>query len=173
MFCFKKRFRDTFDLINTLYSERIGVLENQDLYDDINKNDIQTLKKQDLIREIRIQEKKTKDPHVVIYSKNYQGDYVDSMGLEKRTPQLLKDYWKSIDKDMVERTKKEKASTFTDLNKMQNQGRRKNGFRKDRLEGNVESWENRHLSLKIEEALKQIETNKAMVHPKLKKIKKT
>ena len=95
------------------------------------------------------------------------------MGLEEKTPQLLKEYWKSIDKDMVERTKKEKASTFTDLNKMQNQGRRnKYGFRRDRLEGNVDCWENRHLSQKITEALKQIETNKAMVHPKLKKIKK-
>ena len=65
------------DLVHILYTERIGVIENQDLYDDIDKDKILALKNQGYLREIIIKEKKTKDPLILLYSKNHAGDIVD------------------------------------------------------------------------------------------------
>ena len=44
--------------LNILEEEKVGCLENEDLYDDLDKEDIRKLKSADLIREIYIKEKK-------------------------------------------------------------------------------------------------------------------
>lgn len=54
-----------------LFEEKIGVLEDEDLYDDLKKEDIQKLKKAGLLREIEIKEKKTKPGVKILFSKNH------------------------------------------------------------------------------------------------------
>lgn len=63
--------------MSILFEDKIGVLENKELYDDISKEDLQKLKNAKLIREINIKEKKTKDPVVILYSLNNPNDEVD------------------------------------------------------------------------------------------------
>ena len=57
--------------MNILEEEKVGCLENEDLYDDLDKEDIRKLKSADLIREIYIKEKKTKPAVIVLFSKNH------------------------------------------------------------------------------------------------------
>lgn len=89
----KKRFIDEKHFLKVLYEEKIGVLEDLDLYDDIKKDDVQKLKAADLIREIYIKEKKTKDAVIVLFSKNYASSEIDKQKLEDKSSDFLKSYW--------------------------------------------------------------------------------
>lgn len=69
--------------MSVLFEEKIGVLENKELYDDISKEDLQKLKNAKLIREINIKEKKTKDPIVILFSFNNPNDEIDKLNIEE------------------------------------------------------------------------------------------
>jgi len=101
---------DVTHLLKVLYEEKIGVLENSDLYDDIKKEDIQKIKKADLIREIFIKEKKTKAPIIILFSKNHPNSEIDKDDYEKNTSEFLKNYWHKIERDALELEREKKQS---------------------------------------------------------------
>lgn len=70
-----------------------------------------------LIRAIVIKARKTKKPHVVLFSMNYVDDKVDEMNLEEKSPLRLKNYWNSIEKIKEDQLQKAKKSIFTYLGK--------------------------------------------------------
>lgn len=96
------------------------------MYDDIDKQKILALKNEGYLREIVIKEKKSKEPLVLLFSKNHAGDNVDKLKLEEKSPDVLKKYWSTIDKDEFEKKNKDKHSNFTFLNKSL-MGKKKNG----------------------------------------------
>ena len=108
-FSFKKKFYSIEDLVHKLYTKRIGVVEDQDLYDDIDKDQIAAVKNSDLLREIVIKERKTKAPLILLHSKNHSDDPIEKLNLEKRTPNALKEYWKSIEKEGLQKQKMTKV----------------------------------------------------------------
>jgi len=112
-----KRFMDVTHLLKVLYEEKIGVLENSDLYDDIKKEDIQKIKKADLIREIFIKEKKTKAPIIILFSKNHPNSEIDKDDYEKNTSEFLKNYWHKIERDALELEREKKQSQIQWLDK--------------------------------------------------------
>ena len=57
-FSFKNNFSDENNLVEKLYGHKMGVVENQDLYDDIDKDNLEKLKQEGLLRVITIKEKK-------------------------------------------------------------------------------------------------------------------
>ncbi len=59
-FFFKKRFENAQDLLKQLNEKKIGIEEDNDLYDEISKEDITKLKMAGLVKELVIKEKKTK-----------------------------------------------------------------------------------------------------------------
>ena len=83
----------------------------------------------------------------------------------------MKKYWSTIDKDELDRRKKDKHSNFTFLNKgnYKKKDPNKKKRRRYRQEDNLWLWENRHLLGKIESGLKNIELNKGTVIKKKKK----
>lgn len=88
---------------------------DQDLYDDVDKEAIESLKRQGLLREIVIKERKTKAPLRLIYSKNYADDEVEKLKLEEKVPNMLKDYWESIEQEEIERKKFQKVDFFLEF----------------------------------------------------------
>lgn len=157
------------DLIHKLYIERIGVVEDEDLYDDVDKGQIQILKDKNILREIVIKEKKTKAPLIILFSKNHEVDEIDKLHLEKRTPPSLKEYWQTIDIDELEKKKNFKHSTFRYMDK--NQEKKKDGKRRRNFKDydNIYMWRNyHHLATRIEEGLKKLERKKG-TNKKLKK----
>lgn len=97
IFWFWKRFNDAQDLLNVLNDQKIGVLENKDLYDDISKEDLAKLKKAKLLREIVIKEKKTKDSVIILFSYQNPSDEIESLNIEEKTNSLIKSYWDSYE----------------------------------------------------------------------------
>lgn len=71
IFSFKKKFHSLDDLAHRLFTDRTGVIEDEDLYDDVDKERLQHLKNGDFFREIVIKERKTKAPLILLYSKNH------------------------------------------------------------------------------------------------------
>ncbi len=69
-------------MYNVLNEEKIGVLENSDLYDDISKDDLYRLKQANLLREVVIKEKKTKVPVVILFAKGCSYDEVETQNYE-------------------------------------------------------------------------------------------
>jgi hypothetical protein len=57
---FDTRFENMTNFLRFLYESKQGVKEDPDLHDDLDKNDIKEMKKNNLIRELRFQPKKTK-----------------------------------------------------------------------------------------------------------------
>ena len=154
-FSFKHKYTDITDLVNKLHHDKRGVRENQDLYDDLNKEQIQKIKKSDLLRELEIKEKKTKNPIVVLFAKNYQNDEIDNLKFEQKTSQYLKNYWNSIEEEAQELEKNQKHSAFNRLNR---QGKYVNKVKmpkkeRKKAELNVLYWQNKHIANKIQVAL--------------------
>jgi hypothetical protein len=130
------------------------------------------LKNSGYLREIVIKEKKTKDPLILLYSKNHTGDNVDKLKLEDKSPAVLKKYWSTIDKDEYDRRKKDKHSNFTFLNKslmLKKKDPNKKRRRRYRQEDNLWLWENKHLLGRIEDGLKTLELNKGTAAKKSRK----
>ena len=173
-FSFKHIYTDLTDLVNKLYQEKRGVRENVDLYDDLDKDQIQRIKKSDLLRELEIKEKKTKNPIVVLFAKNYQNDEIDNLQFEKKTSDYLKNYWHGIEKEAQELEKTQKYSALGRLNRLGKHNRKVQMPKRERRrqELNVYSWHNRHIANKVQVALDKMKefveiTNKN----KLKRIK--
>ena len=62
------------------------------------------------MREIIIQEKKTKPPLILLYSRNHEDDTVEKLKLEEETPDSLREYWKSIEEnDELEKKTKQRV----------------------------------------------------------------
>jgi len=137
------------------------VLEDQNLYDDLDKEQIDKIKKSGLIREINIEEKKHKPPIFVLFSKNYANDKVDEQKLEEKTSEFLKKHWTEVEKEIEVR----KGKDFSNLEYLQRKQKiigkkRDTGLkkkRKTREEEDVSAWKNHHLSEKIEKALKRLD----------------
>lgn len=171
-FSFKNQFHGVNDLIEKLYQTKMGVVEGQDLFDDIDKEDLEKLARDGLLRKIIIKEKKSKPTITLLYSKNHTNDQVDKLNLEERTPQVLREYWDKISKDEVERMDTNKRSAVAYLNRHQPDKPKKGDKKKSRRsreEENVNEWQNRHLADKIEEARKMLSKR----GPEVKKLKKT
>ena len=155
-FSFKNEFEDVKDLINKLYTKRMGVIENRELYDDIDKDDLDKLKNDNLLRVITIKEKKTKEPLILLYAK-HAADIVENMHIEEQAPAKLKEMWNKIDQDEVERTMLSKRLHHTfQMREMEHRLRKteKKKKRRDRDENNISDWRNKHIWSKIEDALK-------------------
>lgn len=159
-FTFKNAFLSVHDLVTKLFERREGVVEGLDLYDDVDKEDLEKLKRDGLLREIVIKEKKTKQPLVLLYSKNHVNDDVDKLNLESFTPNILKEYWQKIDKDELDRLQSTKRSAMNYLSRqpegasarlLNKKQKRKSRFRD---EDNLRLWHNNHLESRIEEAFK-------------------
>lgn len=157
-FSFKNQFLSVNDLIEKLYQTRMGVVEGQDLYDDIDKEDLEKLTRDGLLRKIVIKDKKSKPAITMIYSKNHSNDEVEKLNLEQRTPSVLKEYWEKISKEEVERMDQNKRSAMAYLNRgqpaLKKAEKRKN--RRNREEDNAKEWRNYHLADKIDEAKKML-----------------
>lgn len=67
------------------------------------------------MRQIEIKERKTKAPLRLIYSRNYEGDEVEKLRLELKSPKILKDYWTNIEEQELERKKIHKVTSITRL----------------------------------------------------------
>lgn len=106
-FTFRHKFNGVHDLIRQLYHQKIGVLENEDLYDDVDK--LQLQKVSQFLRRIEIKEKKTKDPVIAYFAKNYESDEVDKLRLEETTPVKIREYWSNLDINRINREKKSKV----------------------------------------------------------------
>jgi hypothetical protein len=157
-FSFKNQFHSVNDLIEKLYQNRMGIIEDQNLYDDIDKEDLEKLKRDNLLREIIIKDKKSKPAITLLYSKNHSNDEVEKLNLEFRTPEILKDYWEKISKEELERMDLNKRSATAYLNRNQPALKKteKRKTRRNREEDNPREWRNYHLAAKIEEAKKMI-----------------
>ena len=159
-FSFKNTFYTEKDLIEKLYQNRMGVIEGQDLYDDIDKDNLEKLKRDGLLREIVIKDKKSKPPITLLFSKNHSSDEVEKLNLELRSPEILKNYWEKISKEELERMDVNKRSATAYLNRgqidrnLKKTEKRKN--RRNREEDNPREWRNYHLAQKIEEAKKML-----------------
>lgn len=119
------------------------------------------LKSGDFVREIVIQEKKSKPPLILLYSKNHEDDDIEKMKLEERTPELLRKYWNNIEKEDQIEKKKTKVSAIHFLNKNQ---KKKSTKRRswNRDSENVYMWRNySHLNKRIQKGLKKLEARKA------------
>lgn len=161
LFSFKNQFDKPAHFADRLFTERIGVKEGQELYDDLEKTDIEALKNSDLVRAISIKQNKTKDPIVILFSKNHTNDPVDKFGYDLKTPQGLRDYWKKIDQNEIDRRVSEKGSTMTYLNNQLNNPRlqkktEKRKKRQFRDYDNINEWQNDHILPKIEHAMKML-----------------
>lgn len=84
-----------------LHCEKIGVEENEDLYDDLfhSKTDLQKLKEsQQFLRLVRVFEKrKKKECKIVLFVKNFEGDPVDQQQLDSFSSNFLKEKWKQVE----------------------------------------------------------------------------
>lgn len=158
-FSFKNQFYSVNDLIQKLYLNKVGVIEGQDLYDDIEREDLEKLTRDGLLRKIVIKDRKSKPAQTILYSKNHSNDEVEKLNLEVRTPQVLKDYWAKISKDEVDRMDHNKRSALAYLNRGQPERSSKKDKRKSRRgreEDNAREWRNYHLAHKIDEAKKML-----------------
>lgn len=156
-FSFKHQFNSVGDLIEKLYQTRIGVIEGQDLYDDIAKEDLEKLTRDGLLRKITIKDRKSKPAITMIYSKNHSNDEVEKLNLENRTPLVLKEYWAQISKEEVDRMDINKRSAQAYLNRGQPVKKtEKRKSRRNREEDNAKEWRNYHLAHKIDEAKKML-----------------
>ena len=104
---FRHRFKSVHDLIQTLYTQRIGVRENDDLYDDIDRSEL--IRVFNYLRRIEIKEKKTKPADVIYFAKNHVNDPVDKMNLEENVPKKLREYWDNLDMNEIIREKNSKV----------------------------------------------------------------
>lgn len=158
-FTFKNKFLDIGDFLEKLYKEKRGVREDDDLYDDLDKDQIQKLKNGGLLRELVIKEKKTKNPITVLFAKNYANDEMDALKFEAKSSEYLKNYWDSIEKEAIEMEKVQKYSNITFLNRNQRipMKLKLNKQRKKKEELNVYSWKNVHLAERIQQALKKMD----------------
>jgi hypothetical protein len=157
-FSFKNAFSSVNDLIEKLYQNKMGVVEDQNLYDDIDKEDLEKIKREGLLREIIIKDKKSKPAITLLYSKNHSSDEVEKLNLEIRTPEILKDYWEKISKEELERMDHNRRSATAYLNRGQPilKKTEKRKSRRNREEDNPREWRNYHLAAKIEEAQKML-----------------
>lgn len=142
----------------------MGVLENEDLYDDLYtyKEDIQILKNEgNVFRSVNTEKKANKPQKIVLFVKNYEGDVVDRKELEKYSSDFLREHWRNTeDFSYVKKNRSSGLENFTKKQKgaiFDKNGKRKGKERefKER-ERPVDKWENVHLRFKIEKALKQI-----------------
>ena len=162
-FTFKNNFHSINDFINKLHTNKMGILENEDLYDDLDCDQIAKLKQGGLIREIYMKEKKTKPAIIVLFSKNHVENEVDKLKLEDKTSAFLKNYWQKIEKDALELEKSNKFSNIIYMGK--NRGKKNKKIRKKNLrEEDPKYWKNKHLSSKITEAFKKLEKIVLITH---------
>jgi len=156
-FALRHKFTDVRDLTKKLFAEKIGVIEDQDLYDDIDKDKLEAIKLDGLVREIVIQEKKSKPAISYLFSKD-QDDEVEKLNYDERTPKELRLYWEKIDRDDLERRNFSKRtvqaviSRDPDMNRPLRSTKRKR-FRDDE---NINRWYNNHILPEIEEAMKML-----------------
>jgi len=154
----KQRFSSVDAFVHHLYVTREGVLEDQDLYDDIPKDKIDLLKRHNLLREIIIREKKSKPPITVLFTKQHENDEVDKVCIETKTPDLLRREWAKIDASIVEEKRKHKKSVFFFLDKFQASSTTARGKYRRGREENIALWRNfSHLGEKILKGLRRIE----------------
>lgn len=172
-FYFKHQFNDPSDLVEKLYKMKMGVVEGQDLYDDIDKEDLEKLVREGFLRKIVIKDKKSKPTLTLLFSKTHSNDEVNELNLETRTPPVLREYWEKISKEEMERMDTNKRSAVAYLNRHQPDRVVKKGdkkkTRRSREEENVNEWQNRHLADKIEEARRMLSKRP----PEVKKLRKT
>lgn len=154
-FSFINKFRDAKDLVNKLYHDKVGVIENQELYDDIDKETLVKLKQEGIMREITIAQNKTRPPLIILYVR-HEEDEIEKMDLERNTNQKLKDLWSEVDQDEVESTmlKKRMNQAFQTRDEPRLRRTEKKKKRRERNENDISDWRNRHIRDRIEEAMK-------------------
>ena len=157
-FTFKNRFNSITHFVQKLFEEKIGVLEDQNLFDDVDKDQIDKVKKGGFLREINIEKRKSKPAMFALVVKNYAGDSVDEVGLYAKSSDFLRQHWNNCEKDYE--SKDIKNNNMEYLAKMQKiVGITKHIFkrkRKSKEEEDVSYWKNSHIKSKIEKSLKKI-----------------
>ena len=156
-FTFKNNFHSINDFINKLHTNKMGIVEDENLYDDLDSEQIAKLKQGGLIREIYIKEKKTKPPIIVLFSKNHVESEVDKLKLEEKTSGFLKNYWQKIEKDALELEKSNKFSNIVYNNGKHRNKKNKKIRKKNMREEDPKYWKNKHLSNEIIDGFKQLE----------------
>lgn len=147
-----------------MYSDRMGVPENDDLWDDLyeHRKEIEYLKKEGkLFRAINTEKKPSKPEQIVLFVKNYAGDEVDAREIESLSSAFLRRHWKETeDLSFAVRVNTSAGEGIGVRRSSLKNGTEKNGKRKGRGHGdfnpNLAKWSNSHLQFKIEKALKEI-----------------
>ena len=95
------------------------MVQDFNLYDDVQQDKIELMKKKGLLREINIKAGRSRKLTTIIFSKNHEADEVDKLELEEKAPPKLMDYWNEIDKERNMEDQLYKASAFKYLAKHQ------------------------------------------------------
>lgn len=209
-FIFIKKFEDKLDFMEKLYESKRGVINDEELWDDVSKQQIDAiLNNKQYVRKIEFNEKrgggliKDKEPEnpnnvnnppqpastttskgkykCILFAKNYYKDDIESQDQQERTPKKLKDYFRGIDDDEMERLKEENRlmkSSIRQFNKKNKgfgqigqkktfgrKGRPKNTNR-ETLEKNKKNWQNQHIWSKISGSLSRVPSEKISVNKK-------
>lgn len=175
-FSFKNRFTSREDLIQKMYTERMGVPENDDLWDDLyeQRKEIEFLRKEGKVfRAINTEKKPNKPEQIVLFVKNYAGDEVDAREIEGLSSAFLRRQWRETE-DLSFALKFSSATGEggrRGKNGLEKNGKKRGGARQD-YNPHLDRWSNNHLQFKIEKALKEIR-DITVVHNKtgFKKVK--
>lgn len=171
VFSIRHRFGSAAELVEKLHSEKIGVEENQDLYDDISKEEIAKLKSGPLLRVVELG-KGAKGGDTFLFSGFYH-DGINDANFESLTTNFLKEKWAEIEKDASD-LEKARGANVKYLNKHQPVGAKGPGADKRRQnldrEDNFASWKNSHLFEEIAKANLKLKEKEAQ-HARVKKIK--
>jgi hypothetical protein len=164
-FEFKKRFQSVEDLMHRLNSEKRGVREDEDLYDDVDKKVIEQYKKEGKIREIKVETKKSQPPILVIFGRD--PNFESPLHFEN-PPETLKKIWEKVDNNEMDRwvrthVQREQVEYRPIQSRIKKKGEKR--YRRNDYFDQPERWGNKHLLDKVEEAFHQLQKRA----PKVKK----
>lgn len=157
IFTFKNKFYGAEDLINKLCKYKIGVVENNDLYDDISKSEIDKLKEGNVLREILVKDKAHKNGINILFPNDSFDPYLSDKKYNERTSDFLKNEWQNNNpklKDNDGNIILFKPSIIKGNNKK---------IKKNKIlkrEDNYYQWKNNHIINNIEDAFKQLKNKK-------------
>lgn len=165
-FSFKNRFESLEDMMAKMYEEKMGVAENEYLWDDLYKYKAEIQQKREakeVFRVVNTESKPRKPPQYVLFVKGYKGDVIDAQGLEKLSSPFLRNHWLkaqdySGDNVLASRAFGDLATDrqASDQNN-QNGGKKSKG--RDQREARFDArgrLANEHLRFQIERAAKEI-----------------
>lgn len=96
MFTFINRFKTVEDMKAQMYAEKMGVPENEYLWDDLyaERAVVEELRKGGKVfRAVNTEAKPRKPPQYVLFVKGYKGDAVDAKGIEQLSSPFLRAHW--------------------------------------------------------------------------------